>query len=103
MSDTRILVVEDDRDIGDLVARYLTRAGFTVELLTSGREALTALANRPPDLLVAHDASATWSVIALDRATGTVVIASATSSALPRVTCSVSADQLRVTGSGWLT
>jgi uncharacterized Ntn-hydrolase superfamily protein len=29
-------------------------------------------------LLVAHDASATWSVIALDRASGTVVIASAT-------------------------
>ncbi|MQA30831.1 MAG: response regulator [Luteitalea sp.] len=52
MSDARILVVEDDRDIGDLVARYLVKAGFTVELLTSGREALAALAARPPDLLV---------------------------------------------------
>jgi DNA-binding response OmpR family regulator len=49
---TRILVVEDDRDIGDLVVRYLTKAGFTVELLTSGREALTAMTARPPDLLV---------------------------------------------------
>jgi DNA-binding response OmpR family regulator len=52
VTDTRILVVEDDRDIGDLVVRYLSKAGFTVELLTSGREALTALTARPPDLLV---------------------------------------------------
>ena len=49
---TRILVVEDDRDIGELVVRFLTKAGFSVELLASGREALTALAERPPDLLV---------------------------------------------------
>jgi DNA-binding response OmpR family regulator len=52
VSGTRILVVEDDQDIGELVVRYLTRAGFTVELLASGREALAALADRPPDLLV---------------------------------------------------
>jgi two-component system alkaline phosphatase synthesis response regulator PhoP len=49
---TRILIVEDDRDIADLVARYLEKAGFSVELLSSGREALTAVAERPPDLLV---------------------------------------------------
>ena len=49
---TRILVVEDDRDIGDLVTRYLEKAGFTVELLSSGRDALKAIAERPPDLLV---------------------------------------------------
>jgi DNA-binding response OmpR family regulator len=52
VSGTRILIVEDDRDIGELVARYLTKAGFTVELLGSGREALTAIAARPPDVLV---------------------------------------------------
>jgi DNA-binding response OmpR family regulator len=49
---TRILVVEDDRDIGDLVSRYLEKADFVVELLSSGREALRALAERPPDLLI---------------------------------------------------
>jgi len=49
---TRILVVEDDRDIGDLVSRYLEKAGFAVELLSSGRDALSAIAERPPDLLV---------------------------------------------------
>jgi len=49
---TRILVVEDDRDIGDLVRRYLEKADYVVELLTSGREAMRALAERPPDLLI---------------------------------------------------
>ncbi len=49
---TRILVVEDDRDIGDLVTRYLEKAEYVVELLSSGREALRALAERPPDLLI---------------------------------------------------
>jgi two-component system, OmpR family, alkaline phosphatase synthesis response regulator PhoP len=49
---TRILVVEDDRDIGELVTRYLEKAGFAVELLSSGREALRAIAERPPDLLI---------------------------------------------------
>lgn len=49
---TRILVVEDDRDIAELVRRYLEKSGFSVELAASGREALTALAQRPPDLLI---------------------------------------------------
>jgi DNA-binding response OmpR family regulator len=49
---TRILVVEDDRDIAELVSRFLEKAGFTVDVLGSGREALAALASRPPDLLI---------------------------------------------------
>jgi two-component system, OmpR family, alkaline phosphatase synthesis response regulator PhoP len=49
---TRILVVEDDRDIGDLVTRYLEKADYVVELLSSGREALRALTERPPDLMI---------------------------------------------------
>jgi DNA-binding response OmpR family regulator len=52
VSGSRILVVEDDRDIGELVARYLVKAGFAVESLISGGEALAAIAARPPDLLV---------------------------------------------------
>jgi DNA-binding response OmpR family regulator len=47
-----ILVVEDDRDIADLVRRYLEKSGFDVEILSSGREALARLTERPPDLLV---------------------------------------------------
>jgi DNA-binding response OmpR family regulator len=49
---TRVLVVEDDRDIAELVERYLQKAGFSTELLASGRDALKAMADRPPDLLI---------------------------------------------------
>jgi two-component system, OmpR family, alkaline phosphatase synthesis response regulator PhoP len=49
---TRILIVEDDQDIGELVSRYLLKAGFATELLTSGRSALATIAASPPDLLV---------------------------------------------------
>jgi DNA-binding response OmpR family regulator len=49
---TRILVVEDDRDIAELVARYLGKAGFTVDTVGSGREGLAALQAQPPDVLI---------------------------------------------------
>jgi two-component system alkaline phosphatase synthesis response regulator PhoP len=49
---TRILVVEDDQDIAQLVARYLDKAGFTIDIVSSGREALAAIGARPPDLLI---------------------------------------------------
>jgi DNA-binding response OmpR family regulator len=49
---TRVLVVEDNRDIADLVARYFTRAGFATRIIGSGREALRIIADRPPDLLI---------------------------------------------------
>jgi DNA-binding response OmpR family regulator len=48
----RILIVEDDPDIAELVARYLTKAGFTAERVASGRDALTAIGASLPDLLV---------------------------------------------------
>ena len=48
----RILVIEDDRDIAELVSRYLEKGGFVVETIPSGREALIAISERPPDLLV---------------------------------------------------
>ncbi len=37
---SRILLVEDDPDLGDLVAEYLGGEGFDVELVASGEEAL---------------------------------------------------------------
>jgi DNA-binding response OmpR family regulator len=49
---SRILVVEDDRDIGELIRRYLTRAGHPTELLTTGSDVLPALRARHPDLLI---------------------------------------------------
>ena len=49
---TRVLIVEDDKDIADLVAHYLGKAGFATEVIASGRDALAAIASHPPDLLV---------------------------------------------------
>ncbi len=49
---TRILIVEDDPDIADLVARYLDKAGYITEHAATGRDALQAIAARPPGLLV---------------------------------------------------
>ena len=40
---TRVLVVEDDRDIAELVVRYLEKAGFAVDAL-SGRRLVTGSA-----------------------------------------------------------
>jgi DNA-binding response OmpR family regulator len=49
---TRVLVVEDDPDIAQLVAHYLGKSGFSVDLLTNGRDALASIAARAPDVLV---------------------------------------------------
>jgi DNA-binding response OmpR family regulator len=49
---TRVLVVEDDPDIAQLVAHYLEKSGFSVDVLANGREALGAIAARTPDVLV---------------------------------------------------
>src|SRR5258706_15719913 len=49
---TRILVVEDDPDIAELVERYLSKAGLSTVRATSGRAALEAIALKAPDLLV---------------------------------------------------
>ncbi len=49
---SRILIVEDDPDIAELVARYLDKAGFATERVSTGRDALAAIAARLPDALV---------------------------------------------------
>jgi DNA-binding response OmpR family regulator len=48
----RILIIEDDPDIAELVRRYLEKAAFAVDVKASGREGLVALTANPPDLLV---------------------------------------------------
>jgi DNA-binding response OmpR family regulator len=49
---TRILIVEDDPDIAQLVARYLGKAGFVSDRADTGPDALRAIAVQPPDLIV---------------------------------------------------
>jgi DNA-binding response OmpR family regulator len=47
-----ILVVEDDHDIAELIARYLTKAGHSVERLASGSAVIPKLRARAPDLVI---------------------------------------------------
>jgi DNA-binding response OmpR family regulator len=47
-----ILSVDDERDVTDLVAFHLHRAGYDVLTAASGREALDCVARRKPDLIV---------------------------------------------------
>jgi hypothetical protein len=47
-----VLVVEDDRELRDVVRRYLERAGHTVHTTGSGAQALSLLATGGVDLIV---------------------------------------------------
>ena len=46
------MVVEDERDLRDLLRRYLERAGFAVLATGSGAEALTLVSRQAADLVV---------------------------------------------------
>ena len=48
----RILVVEDDRDIAELIVHYLANAGHEAQILTNGAEAMSAARKTPPDVLI---------------------------------------------------
>jgi DNA-binding response OmpR family regulator len=48
----RVLVVDDDPTVSDVVRRYLERAGFDVALAADGHSALRAAADVRPDLVV---------------------------------------------------
>jgi DNA-binding response OmpR family regulator len=49
---TRVLVVEDDATVAEVVVRYLEREGFEVEWVADGREALERADKALPDLVV---------------------------------------------------
>src|SRR5262245_36173253 len=51
-SDTHILIVDDDLEIRQLLARYLSEQGFQVTTAESGSKMSEALAKRAPDLVV---------------------------------------------------
>jgi DNA-binding response OmpR family regulator len=48
----RILVVDDDVTVSEVVARYLERDGYVVEVQANGRDALDRALAEPPDLIV---------------------------------------------------
>jgi CheY-like chemotaxis protein len=47
-----LLIVDDDVDGLEALCAYLTKAGHTVECVPNGKEALSAVISRPPDLVI---------------------------------------------------
>jgi len=52
VSAQRVLVVDDDPTVSDVVARYLSHAGFAVKALADGESAVRTVLADPPDLVV---------------------------------------------------
>jgi DNA-binding response OmpR family regulator len=49
---SRILVVEDDPDIAELLRHFLERSGHAVDVITQGTDALARLRDQPADLAI---------------------------------------------------
>ena len=47
-----ILCIEDDRLIGEMYVRSLTKAGYNVDWMVSGSDGLVAARNKPYDLIL---------------------------------------------------
>jgi two-component system, OmpR family, alkaline phosphatase synthesis response regulator PhoP len=52
MAKERILVVDDEEDLRELLRYNLTKEGYRVVCVASGEEALRAIRTQPPDLIV---------------------------------------------------
>jgi len=52
MSTARILVVDDEADIRDLVQEILSEEGYAVDVAANAAEARAAAARQPPDLVL---------------------------------------------------
>src|SRR5437879_5113433 len=48
----RVLIIEDDPTVAEVVGRYLTREGFEVEIATDGAAGLDRALSDPPELVV---------------------------------------------------
>jgi DNA-binding response OmpR family regulator len=48
----RVLVVDDDQTVSDVICRYLEHAGYQVSHVGDGAAALAAVLRQPPDLVV---------------------------------------------------
>ena len=52
MTKQKILIIDDEEDILELIRYNLAREGYTVEVVTSGEEALARARSEMPDLIV---------------------------------------------------
>ncbi len=52
MPNERILIVDDEKEISDLICRYLDREGFRTAVAHTGKDALEQMVQEPPDLII---------------------------------------------------
>ncbi len=52
MTDIKIMVVDDDQNIGELLRLYLEKEGFTAVVMQDGEAALAAFDSEKPDLIL---------------------------------------------------
>ena len=52
MNDTLILIVEDEASIAEVVSLYLKRAGFRVQIASTGKQAMSAFQQQAPDFVI---------------------------------------------------
>ena len=52
MTEPRVLIVDDEPMVRDVLTRYLEREGFTVSTAADGEEALSSFATERPDLVL---------------------------------------------------
>ena len=52
MNETRILVVEDEPSLAEVVSLYLKRAGYHVQIAADGKQAMSILEKQIPDFVI---------------------------------------------------
>ena len=52
MAEIKILVVEDEPSLAEVVSLYLKRAGYQVQIASDGRQAMTILEKQIPDFVI---------------------------------------------------
>jgi DNA-binding response OmpR family regulator len=52
MHETLVLVVEDESSIAEVVSLYLKRAGFGVQVVSDGKQAMSAFQRQQPDFVI---------------------------------------------------
>ena len=52
MNETNILVVEDEASIAEVVSLYLKRAGYSVQIASDGKQAISLFQKQEPDFVI---------------------------------------------------
>ncbi len=52
MNEKRILVVEDEPSIAEVVSLYMKRAGYQVQIAVDGKQAMTVFERQTPDVVI---------------------------------------------------